>query len=77
MGTLGKRVWVQIHRRFESCPLRHILLAAILKRTTPAEERHSKFYSVPSPRLPAFLPSQSSCRMNNVTTPLAITSSLK
>lgn len=25
-GTLGKRVWVQIHRRFESCPLRHISL---------------------------------------------------
>lgn len=24
MGTPGKRVWVQAHRRFESCPLRHI-----------------------------------------------------
>ncbi len=23
MGTPGKRVWVQAHRRFESCPLRH------------------------------------------------------
>ena len=28
MGTLGKRVWVQIHRRFESCPLRHILFGS-------------------------------------------------
>ncbi len=26
MGTPGKRVWVQAHRRFESCPLRHFSL---------------------------------------------------
>ena len=53
MGTLGKRVWVQIHRRFESCPLRHILLAAILKRTTAL--KLFKFYPALSPRLTDFL----------------------
>ena len=30
MGTPGKRVWVQAHRRFESCPLRHIFLTIAL-----------------------------------------------
>ena len=30
MGTPGKRVWVQAHRRFESCPLRHFFRSAAL-----------------------------------------------
>ena len=34
-GTLGKRVWVQIHRRFESCPLRHISHIGILRSISP------------------------------------------
>ena len=40
MGTPGKRVWVQIHRRFESCPLRHLnwLIRQGAKLTTCADD---------------------------------------
>ncbi len=40
MGTPGKRVWVQIHRRFESCPLRHLnwLIQQGAKLTTCADD---------------------------------------
>ena len=47
MGTPGKRVWVQAHRRFESCPLRHIwrgvIAPGVVGRLGRASPEHLPF----------------------------------